>query len=188
MVERRIARAAKRRKPREPAPLHCLSENLSTARSKVSMASTAYRTNPNARGENLPEGSLLSEALAVLEALLPYLPSEQDVRSNATVHAGIPSPFHELSLRIRNLITRARNEKAAEMELSVAGPKSRAVNESSTQFSRPQRRRQADGTQLHSRERWMSKRCRCRKLILFGRWCLRCRAEARLRSGGGVEG
>jgi len=40
----------------------------------------------------------------------------------------------------------------AGMELSVAGPNPRAVPESSTRFSRPQRRRQTDGTQPSSRE------------------------------------
>jgi hypothetical protein len=38
------------------------------------------------------------------------------------------------------------------MELSTESPNPREVNESSTRFSRPQRRRQAVGTQLHSRE------------------------------------
>jgi hypothetical protein len=50
------------------------------------------------------------------------------------------------------LLRQFRMYVEAETELSVAGPNPRAVNESSTRFSRPQRRRQADGTQLRSRE------------------------------------
>jgi hypothetical protein len=56
--------------------------------------------------------------------------------------------FHASQMTESELLFRARYY--AGTELSVAGPKPRAVNESSTRFSRPQRRRQTDGTQLRS--------------------------------------
>jgi len=50
----------------------------------------------------------------------------------------------------------------ARTELSAASPNPRAVNELSTRFSRPQRRRQAGGPQLSSRT---SKRTNTRRVM-----------------------
>jgi hypothetical protein len=59
--------------------------------------------------------------------------------------------YHVSQMDERELLWRSR--KYAGMELSVAGPNPRAVNVSSTRFSRPQRRRQASGTQSYSRRK-----------------------------------
>ena len=80
----------------------------------------------------------------------------QIVASQMMARHGIPSElarYHVERMDAEELWWRFRYyKKHAGMELSVAGPKSRAVNESSTRFSRPQRRRQADGTQPCFRE------------------------------------
>lgn len=59
--------------------------------------------------------------------------------------------YHVAAMDLSELIRRFRLYAGA--ELSAAGPNPRAVSVSSTRFSRPQRRRQADSTQLRSRGR-----------------------------------
>jgi hypothetical protein len=72
-------------------------------------------------------------------------------RSMVRVHRIAPelADYHVSQMDEPELLFRVR--MYAEAKLSVAGPNPRAVNEFSTRFSRPQRRRQADGTQLRSR-------------------------------------
>ena len=91
------------------------------------MASTAeiYPNSPaSTSAKTSPAQFLSDELLAALEAFLPFLPSEQDIRANAERNGGVPSEFHLAAKRARAAIALAH----AGMELSVAGPNPRGVS------------------------------------------------------------
>lgn len=79
----------------------------------------------------------------------PNSTGPKQAHNPAPAFLSLQSTVAAFTVRIRGIDCDLADYHAG-MELSVAGPKPRAVNESSTRFSRPQRRRQTDGTQLRS--------------------------------------